>query len=184
MKRQFVKALAIGIAKRVGGFVDRAEVAILCITMILIAVLLIANVPARELGHSIIFAEELTQFLTIVCTFVALSYAVRKARHIRMGAIFDLMNDKAKKVLIFLTSAISACVMFFMAYYAFQYVVWLQGLGQTTPSLQVPIWIVVVIAPVGFLFATIQCVATIIRNIVEKEPWISQEQKHEYDVEL
>ena len=146
-----------------------------------LGVLLIANVPARELGRSIIFGEELTQFLTILFTFAGLSYAVRKAYHIRMAAVFDLVNEKTKKAFILTSVFISALVMFFMAYLALDFVIWQHSMGQTTPALRVPFRIVIAIAPLGFFLAGIEYVRTFIKNIVEKEVWMSYEQKSEYE---
>ncbi len=56
-----------------------------------LAVLLIANVFARTFSLSIHFAEEISRFLVMLITFTGVSYGVRKARHIRMGAFLDAM---------------------------------------------------------------------------------------------
>src|SRR5690606_39435019 len=63
-----------------------------------LAALSIGNVVARSLlNRSIAAAEEITQFLMITICFVGLSYAVSRGRHIRMSAIYDLLDPRWKK---------------------------------------------------------------------------------------
>ncbi len=167
----------------VGNVVDAFEVASLCLGVAALAALLIANVVAREFFKSIYFVEEVSEFLVIFTTFVGVSYAVRKARHIRMGAFFDMMSPRLEKIFIFAISAVSAAVMFFMARYSLAYLLESKSLGQTTEALRLPYWTFLVIIPIGFFLAGVQYVRTIIRNIVRKEVWMSPEQQSEYEEE-
>ena len=63
-----------------------------------LGILLIANVFARTFFQSIYFAEEVSMFLVMLTTFTGVSYGVRKARHIRMGAFLDAMPPKMEKI--------------------------------------------------------------------------------------
>ena len=66
------------------------EEAILSGGILVIAFLTIANVFCRTfLGFSLAFAEEVSQFLIILVTFVGLSYGAAQGRHIRMTALYD-----------------------------------------------------------------------------------------------
>lgn len=159
------------------------EVSVLCLGIFAMAIMLIANVIARTFFTSIYFVEELSEFLVIVITFVGLSYAVRKARHIRMGAIFDAMPPRAQKVFVFIISGISATVMFLMARFSYDYMMVSRTMLHRTPALRLPYWIFLVIIPLGFLSAGIQYIRTIIKNIVEKDVWLSPEQQGEYEAE-
>jgi len=144
-------------------------------------VLLIANVIARDLFQSIYFAEEVSEFLVIYTTFIGLSYGVRKARHIRMGAFLDLMHPKAEKIFIIIISLVSAAVMFIMADASYEYLMHAVRRAHETPALRAPYWIFYVILPIGFSLAGIQYVRTIIKNLIEKDPWMSPEQQSEYE---
>jgi len=163
--------------------VDRVEVAVISISLTALALLLITNVLARTFYRSIYFAEEISQFLIIMVTFVGTSYAARKARHIRMGAIMEAFPPKLEKVFVILMSVISAAVMFILAYYAYQYMEVIRFRQQTTPSLRAPYWTFVLIAPIGLFMAGIQYVRTVIKNLVEKDVWLSPEQQSEFEDE-
>lgn len=163
--------------------VDWFEVAILTIGVAALAILLIANVFARTFFQSLYFADEIAKFLVILVSFVGVSYAARKARHIRMGAFLDLMPPLLEKIFIFVISGINATVMLIMAYYSYIYMDQMRTLGQTTSALQVPFWTFFIIVPIGFASAGIQYIRTIIKNIIEKDVWISPEQQSEYEDE-
>ena len=91
-KKTSVKQVFAGFNRILGSVVDTFEVVSLCFGVAALACLLMANVVAREFFKSIYFVEEVSEFLVIFTTFVGVSYAVRKARHIRMGAFFDMMG--------------------------------------------------------------------------------------------
>lgn len=168
------------IGRAIGKAVDTFEVTALAASTALLALMLIANVIARTFFHAIYFAEELSEFLIIFTTFVGVSYAARKARHIRMGAFLDSMPPKMEKIFIYVISAINALVMFLMTYYSWDYMATAKMLHQTTQALRMQYWITLVIVPIGFFSAGIQYIRTIIKNIQEKEVWQSPEQQSEY----
>jgi len=167
----------------IGLGVDWFEVTVLSLGVAALAVLLIANVFARSFFQSIYYADEVSKFLIILVSFVGISYAARKARHIRMGAFLDMMPPKLEKTFIFVISAINATVMFIMAYYGYLYMAQMKLMGQMTSALQVPYWTFMIIVPIGFASAGIQYVRTIIKNIIEKDVWLSPEQQSEYEEE-
>lgn len=171
------------VGKALGRTVDFVEVTVLASGTAALAVLLIANVIARSFFQSIYYAEEVAKFLIILVTMVGVSYAARKARHIRMAAFLDLMPAKLEKIFIFFISAVNAVVLFAMAKYSFDYMAQMRILGQKTSALQVPFWTFMIIVPIGFASAGIHYLRTILKNIKEKDVWLSPEQQSEYEEE-
>ena len=172
------------ISRTVGLVIDWFEVGSLVFCVACLSALLIINFIARELFTSIYFAEEISEFLVIFTTFVGLSYGVRKGRHIRMGAFLEMMNPAVEKIFIIIISAISSGVMFFMAKASFAYLLNSINRAQETPALRLPVWIFYVIIPLGFSMAGLQFIRTIIKNLTEKETWMSPEQQSEYEEEV
>jgi TRAP-type C4-dicarboxylate transport system permease small subunit len=169
--------------KYVGQVVNAAEVSILVFCVASLGILLITNVFARAFFQSIYFAEEVSKFLVMLTTFTGVSYAVRKARHIRMGAFLDAMPQTMEKVFIIIISIVSAVVMGIMTWFSYQYLINAMDMGHMTPALRVPKWTFYVIIPIGFGMACIQYIRTIIKNFTEKEPWQSPDQQSEYEDE-
>jgi TRAP-type C4-dicarboxylate transport system permease small subunit len=169
--------------RSVGTLINAVEVSILVICVAALGVLLIANVFARTFFQSIYFAEEVSKFLVMLTTFAGVSYGVRKARHIRMGAFLDAMPVKMEKVFIVIISAVSAVVMGIMTWFSWKYLINAMQMGHMTPALRVPKWTFYVIIPIGFGLACIQYIRTIIKNFTEKEVWQSPDQQSEYEDE-
>lgn len=178
---------AVGTFQRLGGLlakgVDRVEVVIITTSTAMLAVLLIANVGARTFYRSLYFAEEAAAFFVMLITFIGTSYAARRARHIRMGAILETFPPKLEKVTIMIISAISAVVLMILAYHSWRYMMVTRISGQRTPSLNMPYWYFLIVAPVGFFMASLQYIRTFFKNIVEKDVWLSAEQQSEYEDE-
>lgn len=145
------------------------------------AVLLIADVFARNFFKSIYYSDELAQIFTIYTVFGGVGYAVRKARHIRMGALHDLLPYRFKKALTIAIALTSAGVMLIFSYLSVFYLIDVIEMQHRTPALNLPYWAVIVIVPVGFFLAGMQYLLTVIRNLIEKEVWATWEQKAEYE---
>ena len=168
----------------IGTIINTFEIGSLIICVGALAIILIANVIAREFFKSIYFTEEVSEFLMIFTTFVGVSYGVRRARHIRMGAFLDMMPPLLEKIFILIISAVSMTVMFIMAHASYKYLLHSLVKAHETPALRLPYWIFYVIVPIGFFMAGIQYIRTIIKNLTEKETWMSPEQQSEYDEEI
>jgi len=164
----------------VGIIIDTFEAGSLIACMGALTILLNADVIAREFFRSIYFTDEISKFLVIFTTFVGLSYGVRRARHIRMGAFMDMMNPRWEKAFIIIISISSSAVMFVMGYASYKYLVHSMRLGHMTPALRLPFWLFYLIMPIGFFMAGIQYIRTIIKNVTEKEVWMSPERQSEY----
>ncbi len=166
-----------------GRAVNAIEVTIIVTSVAAMAVLLLANVVARTFFSSIYFAEELSELLVILTTFAGVSYSVRKAMHIRMGAFLEAMPPKWERIMLILISLVSALVMGIMAWFGWQYLANAFSRGHTSPALRIPKWTFYIIIPIGFALAAIQYLRTVYRNLREKEPWQSAEQQSEYEEE-
>lgn len=169
--------------RKFGRAFDWFEVIILSLGVFVLAALVIANVFARTFFVSIYFVEELTEMLVILITFVGVSYGVRKARHIRMGAFFDIMPLKVQKAMILIISVVGAIFMFMMARYAYSYMTQARLMSHRTPALRLPYWTFLAIIPLGFFSAGIQYVRTVVKNLRVPEVWLSPEQQGEYEAE-
>jgi TRAP-type C4-dicarboxylate transport system permease small subunit len=165
--------------------IQRIEGGLLAFAILAIAALTIVNVFARSLaGYSLASTEELCQFLIVLVTFVGLSYGASQGRHIRMTAIYDNLNDRSRKGLMILIAALTALLLFVLAGYATHYVIVMHRLGSVSPVLQVPLYLVYAIAPIGLALGGIQYVLTVIKNLQSDAIYLSYDVPDEYhDVE-
>lgn len=150
--------------------------------VILSIVLMMINSTANAIGRyffnqSIYFSEELNQFLIVSVTFIGFAYAVRKGRNIRMTAVYDALGHTAKKVLSILIAVVTAALMFFLAYLSFYYVMELKDINRLSPALQVPVYMIYSVIPLGLTMAGIQYFISLIMNLTHYDIYLSHETK-------
>ena len=174
---------ATGILDIVDNAIARLEEVIMAIGVILMAVNTIANVISRFVfNHSLIFAEELNSIFILLVTFAGIGYAARHGRHIRMSAIYDAMPQNIRKVLMIAITGITALCMLFLSWYAIEYILNLYSKGRIYPALGIPVYISYVWVPVGFFVTGVQYALTMVKNIQEKEIYLSTN-LHEQDAQ-
>lgn len=158
----------------IDSIIARIEAVMLAVGVLLMAGNTIANVVGRFVFQSsLFFSEELNRILIILITFAGISYAARQGRHIRMSAIFDTLPGPARKVLMIIIAAITAAFMFALCWYSISYIDAQAGRGRVLPALQIPVWWTLLWVPVGFFLTGAQYVLTVIKNIVEKDIYLS-----------
>ncbi len=178
---QYVSGLP-GILGVVDVAVARIEAVLLATGVLLMALNTMANVVGRyALGQSIFFTEELNQALIILITFAGISYAARHGRHIRMSAIFDALKPTLRKPLMILISVVTAAAMFLLTWYSIEYVSTQASRGRLLPALQIPVWWIIIWAPVGFFLTGVQYALTAVKNLIDKDIWLSTSTMEGYD---
>ncbi|SER89301.1 TRAP-type C4-dicarboxylate transport system, small permease component [Gracilibacillus ureilyticus] len=148
----------------------RLEEFILSFSIILISIMIVGNVIAREIFNSgaFFFAYEVSKFAIVIATFMGIGYAARKGRHISMSAFYDFAPFKVRKVMMIIINFVTAIFMFIMAYYTYSYVMFEYGTGAVTTSLQVPRYLMSVFIPIGFFMAGIQFIRNTLVNFSSK----------------
>ncbi|WP_246209766.1 TRAP transporter small permease [Pikeienuella piscinae] len=180
-KPEYQSALP-GVLGVIDSVIARIEAVMLAVGVLLMAANTIANVVGRfAFGESLFFAEELNRLLIILITFAGISYAARQGRHIRMSAIYDTLPPRPRKALMIVISIVTALLMFALCYYAVGYIETQASRGRVLPALSIPVWITLVWAPVGFFMTGAQYALTAVKNIVEKDIYLSTNVLEGYD---
>lgn len=165
---------------------SKFEEIVLSYSVILMAVLLIFGVFMRSvLNRSLTFSEEVATALLIVVSFFGLGYCARKGRHITMSIVFDMVSNKYKKIFMIVISAVSAVAMGYIGFLALKYVLSVKALGRVTPALQMPMYLIYAVVPLGFLLGTIEYIRTLVFNLTDKTNfYITSEIKIPIDLEI
>lgn len=170
-----------GVLGMIDAAIARIEAVLLAAGVLLMAANTMANVVGRLIGRTIYFSEELNQALIILITFAGISYAARHGRHIRMSAFFDAMPFRPRKALMMLIAAVTAAMMFLLTWYSLVYVMEQAGRGRVLPALNIPQWWIIVWAPLGFFLTGLQYALTAIKNLIDKDIWLSTSTLEGYD---
>ena len=148
-----------------------------------IALLTVGNVLSRALlGRSILFAQELCQFLIVLVTFMGIGYAVGEGRHIRMTALYDALPERWRKRLMLFITATSSGLLGWLAWLGFDYA-WftVRVLGPVSPVLQVPLHWVYIAAPLGLGLGAVQYALAFVKNLTTEGVHLSFRRVDEYD---
>lgn len=94
-----------------------------------------------------------------------------------MSAFYDNVPFKIRKALAIFIPAVTALVLFVLAYYACGYIVNLYQSGRTTSALQVPVYMISIFVPIGLFLGGLQFLRNMWINIKEKEIYLATEKK-------
>ena len=146
----------------------------LAVGVIAMTINTLVGVVSRFVFNSAITAtDELNVIFIILVTFAGLSYAARYGRHIRMSALYDLMPAKARKALMLVITTVTSACMFFLAYYSGYYIAEVHASGRILPALELPVFYIYLLAPLGFVMAGLQYAFTAIKNLTEDAIYLS-----------
>ncbi|MGA1938793.1 MULTISPECIES: TRAP transporter small permease [unclassified Arcobacter] len=173
------------ILAKVNSLTAKIEKVILALSIMLMMINTTANALGRYIfNQSIYFSEELNQFLMVSVTFIGLAYAVRNGRNIRMTAIYDSLSHKKKKALMIIIAICTSFLMFLLAYEALQYVLQLKGMNRQSPALQIEMYLVYMIVPIGFFMAGLQFFIRFVQNLLYEEIYLSYDVIEQKDTDL
>lgn len=163
-----------GFLGTIDSLISRIESFALAAGVLLMAANTVANVIGRFIfQYSIFFSGELNRILIILITFAGISYAARQGRHIRMSAIYDALPSGTRKALMVVIALITALAMLALCYFSVSYIAQVATSGRVLPALQFPVYWIFLWVPVGFFMTGLQYLFTAVKNLVEKDIYLS-----------
>jgi len=163
-----------GLLGKLDNVISKVEAIMLATGVLLMALNTCVNVVARfGFGQGLFFSGEINRILIILITFAGIGYAARHGRHIRMSAIYDMLPHMGRKIMMVSIALITSVFMFFLAYFAFEYVATTQSRGRILPALGIEIWWIYIWVPLGFAITGIQYLLTAYKNLTSKDVYLS-----------
>lgn len=133
--------------------------------LVIMTAAIFLQIITRTLDYSLSWTEELARYCMIWLVFIGLSFAVAKKSHIKIEAINVWLDKKEKKYLSLISDVIFfvfACVILFEST---QLVMNLYLLGQTSPALGLPMWLVYLAGPVGFALTSFRLIQQMLLTV-------------------
>lgn len=135
-------------------YLRRVERVFLVSVFLSMVALFTLNVVAREIGGTFAsqfaWVDEAVRLMNIFLVFGALGLALERGRHVGIDTIRDALPHGAKITLRKVIDAVGCIFSAYMAYLAYQLVVFVLGTGQTSPTLDVPIGWLYMAPVIGF----------------------------------
>lgn len=111
------------------------------------------------------WALEIAQYCLLYATFLGAAYAFKKDLYISVDVITNLLPRFIKTRLIFLGYVVAMLLFLILSWHAGKFTLMCFKKGWTEPtSLQTPMWIPLIIIPIGGIFIALQNLILLIRK--------------------
>lgn len=146
----------------------KVEKFVMAWSIIGITAVMVFNVVARYFfSRSWTPTEEVCLTLVIVSTFVGAGYAARRGEHLFVSLVFDLpvAPVAVKRLLALAISGVCFAACLVIGWYGIQYVIGSYHTGRVTPSLGIPMYLIFLAFPAGFLMMAWQFFRGVLKNL-------------------
>ena len=130
---------------------DKLEIFICVILMSVMAVLLNIQVFMRYvMRNSLSWSEELARYVFIWLVYIGISYGAKISKHIKIEAALGIFPKKARPFVVLAGHAIFMGFSVYICYTGWGVLQRQIRLGQISPAMRIPLWIVYAAPMVGF----------------------------------
>ncbi len=132
-------------------------------------ILFIQVICRRVFNSSLTWSEELARYMFVWLVYIAISLGAKHMAHLKVEAFLGIFP---KKIRAFIQIAAEIVVLLFaviIVYYGFGLVGKQMGIGQISPAMGIPMWIVYLAPPIGFLLTIIRQIQVIIYRIRHRD---------------
>ncbi len=135
-------------------FLERTTVALLLLVAV---VILVADVALRAVfGIALSWAAELTRYAIVWLVFIGGAIGARSGAHISIDVLGAILPPRAAHRLVQVAALIAAGTTAMVAWYGWMLVGQMRQFGQTSASLEWPMWVVYLAIPVGCCLMTLR----------------------------
>ncbi len=166
---------------------EHFEEAIILFFLVVISCVTLLQIFARNVPifQSLSWAEELCRYAWIATVFLSLPYTIRTETMLRVTALVDVMPWKVRNIINVIVDVITFSMLAILAYNA---VIVLQRIivsGETSPAMEIPMWIMYLIVLIGFVLGALRSVQMFVKHIktINVEPKSTIEEQTEFELE-
>lgn len=148
---------------------NNIERALITIMMFIMVVLIFTQVFTRYvLDSSLGWTEEASRYLFIWLIFLSIGIAFVDKKHISIDILLDLLPKTFQKVILQFSYFCLMGLSIFFFIQGMELVEKLQAFSQNSSTLQIPMWLIYLSLPVGFLVAFLRLIHISILLYVDK----------------
>lgn len=149
---------------------NNIERVLITVMMMIMVVLIFTQVFTRYiLGNSLGWTEEASRYLFIWLIFLSIGIAFVDKKHISIDILIDILPEKFKKVIMQISYVLLMALSIFLFIQGMELVGKLQEFSQKSSTLQIPMWMIYLSLPLGFLIAVIRLIHVSILLYTKKE---------------
>jgi C4-dicarboxylate transporter DctQ subunit len=123
------------------------------------------------------WGEEITRYLMVLGVYLGVACGCRTRSHLSVEGIVARLPKAAARTVNILTRLIVIGAYILFAVYAVKLTMTQFEMGQTSPAMQLPMWIVYVVLTAGFVLAALAETLLFFNDFVAKEPFLIEHKK-------
>ncbi|MBA9027412.1 MULTISPECIES: TRAP transporter small permease [Bacillaceae] len=140
-------------------------------------ILTFAQVLSRFVFNiSIGWTEEISRYFFVWLIYLSAAMAAKHGRHIRVEIIDTFFPRSISKWFGLLSDILWVAFTIFVAFYGYEMVMMMMGHGQLSPAVQLPMWLVYSIIPIGYALIALRVLQGIIGRF-RGDDELSEEEK-------
>ena len=145
---------------------ENFELYICIVLMSAMALILFVQVVMRYvLQSSLSWSEELARYLFVWLVYLGISYGAKIMKHIKIDAALSFFPAKSRPYVVLLGELIFLGFSLYICYASYGLVRKQILIGQTSPAMQMPMWILYAAPMVGFALVAVREVQTLIYRV-------------------
>jgi C4-dicarboxylate transporter DctQ subunit len=138
-------------------FDNLEEYCILILFPIMVIVVLTATFARYSQLFSMFWGEELARYTMVYLGYLGIALAMKRRAHIGVTALTDLARGKgAKRVILAAQTGIILAFCAIISAFLFSLIIKQLAIGQTSPALELPIWVPYAAVPLGMILLAIR----------------------------
>jgi TRAP-type C4-dicarboxylate transport system permease small subunit len=138
---------------------EHFEEYVLLTMLILITLAMTAQIVARYIFRSpMAWPEEFCRYCYIWTVFLSLGFTIKKGNMLRVNVVVDMFPTIVRNLLKLCVDAVMAVVFAVFFYQSILRTSFIQGTGQISPAMQVPMWLMYCATIIGFFLGALRSV--------------------------
>jgi len=140
------------------------EEAILVVLLAAISCVMMAQIIARTFAASMSWPEEFGRYCYIWTVFLSLGFTIKKGNMLKVGIVMDLLPLKLRKSIEIIVNILMLIIFAVLFRYSIIYTGKIKTIGQVSPAMNIPMWMMYMATVVGFGLAVLRMIQQIIYN--------------------
>jgi len=138
-------------------FDNLEEYAILVLLPLMTLIVLAATLGRYTMWYSMFWGEEAARYCMVFLGYFGIALAMKRRAHIGVTAVTDMVRSKTgKKAVLALQSVLILCFCAIISYFVLTLIAKQASIGQTSPSINMPMWIPYAAVPTGMVLLAIR----------------------------
>ena len=139
----------MSLLKKIDKYFEESIIVVLFSAMVIIT---FTQVLSRFIFHlSLGWSEEISRYLFVWIVYISAAMGAKHRRHIRVEIIDTLLPRSISKWFGVLSDILWIAFSLFVAFYGYELVIMISGHGQLSPAVQIPMGLVYMVIPFGFV---------------------------------